>query len=292
MSIVVAMVIDDLLRRHGPILLRREHPGAERTLARAVGCGSLVSVLPGVYLPAGLAQDPRWRIAALLRWSPDAVVTGAAAAHFTFWPELGIDSIEVAARADPRSKGFRFSRRQIPTDLIAELDGARFTSPALTTLDLIDTHGADVVDGALRSRRVTLGELWRVLRGTRWRAGNCQRRTMLLDSRGEPWSAAERLAHRILRAAGITGWLGNYRVTVRNGHTYFLDIAFPGLKLAIEIDGRFHQTDLRQFETDRWRQNDLVVDGWMVLRFTYRMLVEDPDGVIAIIRRAMRRCAA
>ena len=71
------------------------------------------------------------------------------------------------------------------------------------------------------------------------------------------------------------------------GCLYYIDIAFPHLRLAIEIDGRLHEEDEDLFESDRWRQNALVADGWLVLRFTWRMLREHPDAVVAAILQAM-----
>ncbi len=71
------------------------------------------------------------------------------------------------------------------------------------------------------------------------------------------------------------------------GCLYYIDIAFPHLKLAIEIDGRLHEEDEDLFESDRWRQNALVADGWRVLRFTWRMLNEHPEVVVAAIRQAL-----
>jgi very-short-patch-repair endonuclease len=68
---------------------------------------------------------------------------------------------------------------------------------------------------------------------------------------------------------------------------YYIDIAFERLKLAIEIDGRIHATDLRVFESDRWRQNALVHAHWRVLRFTYRMLEEHPDVFLASVRNEL-----
>lgn len=106
---------------------------------------------------------------------------------------------------------------------------------------------------------------------------------MLLDSRDEPWSAAERLGHRLLREAHILGWTANHLVTV-SGDCYFIDIAFPALRLAVEIDGRLHEDDPSIFESDRYRQNELVKAGWIVLRFTWAMLVRRPDYVLATIR--------
>lgn len=111
---------------------------------------------------------------------------------------------------------------------------------------------------------------------------------MLIDSRNEPWSAAERLAHRILRGARITGWKPNFPVFL-GGCLCYIDIAFPHLKLAIEIDGRLHEEDEDLFESDRWRQNALVADGWLVLRFTWRMLKEHPEVVAAILHALLSK---
>jgi very-short-patch-repair endonuclease len=104
------------------------------------------------------------------------------------------------------------------------------------------------------------------------RIGNRTKRQLLLDSRAEPWSRAERSFHRLLRKAGITGWKAN-RPVVLDDFTCYVDVIFSNLKLAIEIDGRLFHTGAEVFETDRWRQNKLVLDGWCVLRFTWRASV-------------------
>jgi len=57
-------------------------------------------------------------------------------------------------------------------------------------------------------------------------------------------------------------------------------------RLVIEVDGRHFHGEAR-FESDRWRQNALVLDGWRVLRFTWTMLERYPDRVVAAIERAL-----
>jgi very-short-patch-repair endonuclease len=109
--------------------------------------------------------------------------------------------------------------------------------------------------------------MYQALHLTPHRAGNSERLSLLIDSRNEPWSAAERLSHRLLRAAGIKDWQTNMPVWL-DGQIFYIDIAFKQRKLAIEIDGRLHETDEDLFESDRWRQNALVANGWRVLRFT------------------------
>lgn len=160
------------------------------------------------------------------------------------------------------------------------------TRPALTAIDLAERTGGDAIDQVLRTRSATLRDLWRALERTRYRVGNRARRRLLVESRSEPWSAAERLAHQVLRAAGIKGWRANVPVL---GGAYYLDIAFEGEMLAIEIDGRRFHWDPVSFENDRERQNRVVLAGWTVLRFTYRMLLEQPELVVAAIRAARGR---
>jgi very-short-patch-repair endonuclease len=74
---------------------------------------------------------------------------------------------------------------------------------------------------------------------------------------------------------------------VLRGSTVYVDLAFRRLKLAIEIDGRLYHTGAEVFETDRRRQNLLVLDGWCVLRFTWTMIEEHPEEVIAMVREAI-----
>jgi hypothetical protein len=124
-----------------------------------------------------------------------------------FWPEAPVSTIEVAASTRLASRpGYTFSRRHIPAELVIEPAGLRYTAPALTAIDLATFECADAIDIALRTRAATLGGMYQALRLTPNRTGNQERLRLLIDSRNEPWSAAERLAHRILRGARIY-WL-------------------------------------------------------------------------------------
>jgi len=162
------------------------------------------------------------------------------------------------------------------------------TVPALTALDLCSELGGDAIDVALRTRAATLGDLWRALELTPNRSGNTVRRQLLRDSRDRPWSPPERRFHRMLRAAGLTGWSGN--VTVHGpGWRYCLDVAFEADQLDVEIDGREHHSSPSAFEADRRRQNRLVQAGWTVLRFTPGMIDGDPEGVIATVVETLHR---
>lgn len=77
------------------------------------------------------------------------------------------------------------------------------------------------------------------------------------------------------------------------GRTFRIDLAYPELRIAIELDGRVHNEGIR-FHTDRIRQNLLALDGWLVLRFTWDMARRHPADVAARVRDAitLRRAAA
>lgn len=278
-----------VLRRDG-VVARRENPDLTGAIDWLVRGGHLRAVLPGIYAAANRADEFAVRVAALPRWSPDAILTGAAAARTTFWPNVRVDAVDVATSGRGSYPGYRLTDRRVPDELILERSGLRIAVPALAALDLSDAT-TEAIDQALLSRAATLDGLWRAYELTRGRRGNTQRLVNLIDSRDEPWSAAERLCHRLLRDAGITGWESNLPVK-SGGRLYFLDVAFPGPGVVVEIDGRLHATNLEIFENDRWRQNDLVLDGWIVARFTWAMLTEHPETVLATIRAALAMAKA
>ena len=95
---------------------------------------------------------------------------------------------------------------------------------------------------------------------------------------------SERRLHRLLQRAGIQGWVANHAVFERGRLVARIDVAFPGLKLAIEVDGFAYHSDRSRFQRDRTRQNDLTSLGWRIVRFTWADLVERPDYVLRTIQ--------
>jgi very-short-patch-repair endonuclease len=283
--------IERLLATRG-VIARRDYPELDTTLRYLVRRGDLVRVLPGIYAARDQGTSLQTRVRAVRRFDRDAILVGAVAARLSFWPELQAEVVECAVRNSRAPQtGYRFTRRHIPSDLVISRSGLRLTSPALTALDLCATLGGDAIDQALRARATTLAHLHRAMELTAARAGNRTRRQLLLDSRAEPWSEAERKLHRLLRKAGITGWRAN-RPVVLGDSTCYVDVIFRHLKLVVEIDGRLFHTGAEVFETDRWRQNKLVLAGWCVLRFTWTMIEEQPETVLAMVREAIEMLTA
>jgi very-short-patch-repair endonuclease len=71
-----------------------------------------------------------------------------------------------------------------------------------------------------------------------------------------------------------------------------VDFLWPVQRLAVETDGhRVHGTR-QAFERDRHRDRRLLLEGWRVVRFTWRHVVSDPDEVAATIRALLLQPAA
>ncbi|TDT30069.1 uncharacterized protein DUF559 [Naumannella halotolerans] len=241
-------------------------------------------MLPGIWAQ----PDPPLlvRLQALMAFDRDAVVTGHAAAclHFAARPPSGVVDVSCRRRRD-RHAGYTFERRWIDPEFITVDNGMRCTGPAMTAIDLAATDDGSTIDTALRQRAVSLEELHRALAATTGRRGHQLRRRVLADSRDQPWSAAERLAHRLLRQASITGWRANHRISVGARH-YFGDIVFAARRLVVEIDGWQSHGSAAAFQQDRTRQNALVLAGWRVLRFTWMDL--SGAGFVTAVRAALR----
>lgn len=71
------------------------------------------------------------------------------------------------------------------------------------------------------------------------------------------------------------------------GRVFRVDLAYPAVGLAIELDGwEFHHTR-SAFDQDRSRANALVAAGWTLVRFTSR--TTDAE-MLRTVRRALERC--
>jgi very-short-patch-repair endonuclease len=63
-----------------------------------------------------------------------------------------------------------------------------------------------------------------------------------------------------------------------------VDVYVEAWRLVIEADGRNWHARVEAFETDRHRDNQLALQGIQVIRLTYRMIKEDPQGCLETIR--------
>jgi very-short-patch-repair endonuclease len=99
-------------------------------------------------------------------------------------------------------------------------------------------------------------------------------------------SDLESLLDSIIVDAGLPAPTRQHRVRI-DGRDYRIDLSYPDALLAIEGDGFGVHGGRDAFEDDRERQNDIVLSGWRILRFTWRQICSRPDWVTGQIRRAL-----
>ncbi len=280
--------INARIRAGGGIIDRRISRDLTGQLDRALRCGRLVALLPGIYCLPAVVDDVDTRIVAAMTWAgPGAVLTGWAAARAVFLPTVSVPTVTVAMPlTGQRSRPWlRFERRRIPPELVWCRPEMSVTRPCLTAVDLAARRsGAVCIDQVLRTRTGTLPQMWEALRLTPGRPGNLTRARLLTESRHEPWSEPERQLHALLDAAGLRGWDTNVPVL-----TYRVDVLFAAQRVVLEVDGwEVHGTRLA-FESDRRRRNEIVLAGYRVLNFTARQIRDDPDWVVQTVRCALSR---
>jgi very-short-patch-repair endonuclease len=278
-----------IARQDGVLTLSQaaRHGINRAAVQRRVASGAWIRVGRGVYFVADRPATPRARLrGTVFELGEHAVVAGPTAA---WWHGLLSRPPHTTTICLPRGRhgirrdGLSVMRRDLDSSDVRVRQGLAVTSIPMSVLDAAVQDGAAVLDHALLRRRVTIDEIVDVHSRYPRRHG-APRAAALIDAvvTGAR-SEAERIAHGLLRSAGITGWRPGVEIGGYEG-----DVVFDRHRLIVEVDGFASHSGQHEFQRDRTRQNTLVANGWTVLRFTWADLTERPDQVIATIRHALR----
>jgi very-short-patch-repair endonuclease len=211
----------------------------------------------------------------LLNWQPEPEVTVARLAHY-------------------RGPGRVHRHEDIEAQDISPVEGIPCTNAVRVLIDigavrrdLVEPMFHAVLHRQLAEYDDIVARFYQVAR--RGRNGVGPLRAVLADydaamAPGE--STLEVRLLEIIRQHGIKAPVRQHRVTV-NGKNYRLDVAYPDEMLAIEGDGFGVHSERERFETDRERQNALVLMGWRPLRFTWRQIRQQSDYVADTISTAL-----
>ena len=231
-------------------------------------------------------------LAAVLAAGDGAVASHRSAAWLWGLTDELFLEVAVPTSRSPRVPGVVMHRQRSLTCSSSRRRGVPVTNPLRTVIDLASTPGHDLdqaLDRGIATRLLSVAavqaELSRTSRSGR-RGTTCLREC--LDQRDASSSRApsvlESRLSRLLRTARLPVSQREYRVM---DGAYRLDFAWPELKLAVEMDGYASHSSAKAFREDRRRQNDLVLEGWTVLRFTWDDVCGKPDEVKAHIRAAL-----
>lgn len=266
-------------------------------MRRLVRTGHWVVVLGKVLAPAAATVTPvtvAW--AAALAAGVGGVVSHLTAARL--WGLLVPPDAEahviVGRDTRVRIRGLRTHRIPLPDDDVTTCEGIPTTTLVRTIVDCLlwlpVESGMALLADAQRRRLVSAAEVRAYLIASPCRHGMARAWTVLQEA-ADAFSIAEIRLHRILRAAGLTGWRANIEVFDSDGSVGWADVIFDRAKVIVEIDGRqYHSNDVR-FQQDRTKQNRLVMLGYTVLRFTWDDITKRPDDVAHLVVAAVTPAA-
>jgi very-short-patch-repair endonuclease len=267
-------------------------------IAWKVAGGEWIRRAPGVYFAVAWVWTPAARVRVAAEWvRPGGALVGVTAA---WWLGLGVASPHpITVCAPPGSNrrapsGISLVRRDLRGDR-TEHRGLWVASRPLTALDAAVALGRDgqaFLDRVLQQRLVTLDELRATQARHLGRHGSTAAHRLLVQAGDRAASEPERRLIAVLRRGGITGWQVNLEVTLTNGRETILDVAFPAVRFAIEVDGWAFHSERDRFVRDRSRKRALVADGWTIVEVTWDDLLHRLDQVLDDIRRTLGRLAA
>lgn len=278
--------------------------GASRTwISRQAHDGIIIRVGPSAYRFAGVRKSFENRAMAAVRSSRGpAVVSHRSAAYLHGFERIGVPGIvEITV---PRH------RRPTPQPGITVHESKAFdlvdavvrnlipvTGVARTILDCapILDQPIRLLDDALRRRIVTWDELWacHLAHNARGRSAIHAYRRILLERDGNtpPGGEFAPIMARMLTDAGLPTPEFEHRVVVF-GHVYYLDLAWPERRVAVECnDAGSHDTP-KAFRRDPMKRNRCERAGWDYLEFTWWDLVHNTAEVVAQVTAALDRAAA
>ncbi len=289
-------VREHLLRQAGVISLSqaREAGMTHRQVEHRVKTGEWLAVRRRVYRLHAAAPVPETALWAALLWAgPTALLTEQGAVWWwgmeiqapACWTFAGVtggrsgpDVRLTRAFVDPRDREWH---RGVP---VVSRPWAVLTTAARREQDR-PGRGIRLVDHAKQTRAVRQEDLQRAFDRHPGCWGSTSIRTLLLRTGDRAQSELERLAVSQLREAGITGFEVNLMVRLRSGQRVEIDIAFPGRRIALELDGYAFHSGAGAFRKDVRRGNRLMADGWTVRRFTWDDLLS--DEFITVVRELL-----
>lgn len=289
------MRYEDLLRVQAGVVTRaqaRDCGVSAYVLRGRVARDELIEVLPGVLASRAHTRDSGGIVVAAALWGrPHGVLDGVAAAWVHgMLPELPDPDRPVGVTVPHRVRrrapaAVRLRRRDLPSPDRTVRRGMAVTGRGLTALETAATlpDGASFLDRALQ-RGLPFTDLLAAHDRNVGAVGIPRARDLLVEAADRADSRAERRLIGHLRRDGVDGWVRG----VPFG-PWEIDIAFPAVRLAVEIDGWAFHSDTERFHRDRRKQNALVGAGWTVLRFTWRDIRDRPQDTVARIRAAVHR---
>lgn len=262
--------------------------------------GRLELLQPRVYGVVGAPDSWRRRVlAAVLACGEGAVASHRTAAYLHRFLDIRRPHrIEVLL---PRGRTQRppgievHTATELPDDHLTRIGPVPVTAVDRTVCDI----RADIPVGHLRR---IVHDLWRTGRTTPARIGSSLRDMGRVNHKRDLKRILEDCDPRIARTFSVPESEGfhllqqshvrplpevNHPVERAEGGTFYLDLAWPTLFLAIEIDSRLYHWTPVDLVHDARRQEELEGVGWTILRIPVAIILHHPEGFVRRVEQAL-----
>ncbi len=244
-----------------------------------------------------VAADPRSLLRAAVAGLPGAVVSHESAALLHDLPHVphGPLTVTVHSATTHVFPGVVVRRcRDLALHHVERVAGLPVTTIPRTVVDLAALYESErisrLVDELVVSSRMgwaalveTIGEVARS-----GKKGSALLRCLIEEVEGSGGPGATRLERRglaVLRRGGLAAPELQMPIPWAPGRRF--DAAYPLERVALEWDSRRWHTRREDFQSDRDRDREAAVHGWVILRFTWEDLRDRPDQVADQVRKVL-----
>lgn len=265
-------------------------------IQRHLAAGLLIRPHPKVYR---LAAVPEYRMGAAraVALSVDGLISHGSAAYVWGFDERCPTEIEVTIPYKRTAKRNGVTvHRSTQFELADEhdIESVPVTGPARTVLDCAGTYSptefSHLVDAVLRTKILDWPDLYdvQIRHSAKGRNGTGKLRKFLdlrYGSLRVPDSRWNRMVGDLLIDAGLP--MPTYEREVRLPDGKFIgrvDLAYPHMQLAIELDSVRYHLNHDSFVKDPRRKNALQLAGWTVLTFTWSDYADNPVQLVRTVR--------
>jgi very-short-patch-repair endonuclease/predicted transcriptional regulator of viral defense system len=294
----VDRVLAELANAQHGVVGRRQLLAAgigRRAIGGRLERGGLHLIHRGAYAVghSALSVQGRW-MAATLALGPEAVLSHRSAGELWGIVPRSSRVIEATRRTNARSRLHIVTHQSsLLDDERTVVDGIPVTTVPRTILDLAAVVSRRQLERALNevevrglTDRLSIPDL--LARHPRRRGAAVLRGVLDADAaaRGVTKYALEERFVSLIDSYGLPRPRLNADVMV-GGRFFSVDCLWMDKRLIVELDGRAVHGTAKAFEADRERDRLLLLDGWRVVRITWRQLRDQEATIAADVRRAL-----
>lgn len=259
---------------------------SQGSIDHRVARGRLLKLWPGTYAVGDLAMTRHGKVMAGVLTSGEGAIASRHTAAFLLglMPWLEPISITAPKRRKPKS-GLTLHVEPIPADERTVVDGIPITAPTRTIFDLAREESVSslraMLDEVRRRGLPVEPAIDELLRRHPRRPGATRLRQVLAEiesQAGVTRSVFEAEFLPFLASIGFPRPLVNHRIDC-GSDAYLVDLAWPQLLLAIELDGHAYHSGRAALERDKRRDRKLSAIGYKSVRVTWRQFQHEREDL-------------